>query len=77
MMQLDIQKAYDIVDRKAMECVLNEIGFPNQFTNWIMLAVTFVSYRFNINGNYTTIMKANRGLRQGDPISPLLFVIMM
>jgi hypothetical protein len=77
MMQLDIQKAYDIIDWRAMECVLKEVGFPNQFTNWIMIAVTSVSYRFNINGNHTTIMKANRGLRQGDPISSLLFVIMM
>ncbi|GAU28950.1 hypothetical protein TSUD_59630 [Trifolium subterraneum] len=77
MMQLDLQKAYDTIDWNAMECVLNEVGFPKQFTKWIMIAVTSVSYRFNINGNHTTIMKANRGLRQGDPISPLLFVIMM
>ncbi|PNX94562.1 ribonuclease H [Trifolium pratense] len=77
MMQLDIQKAYDTIDWKAIECVLNEVGFPKKFTNWIMIAVTSVSYRFNINGNYTNIMKANCGLRQGDLISPLLFVIMM
>jgi hypothetical protein len=77
MMQLDIQKAYDTIDWNALECVLNEVGFPKQFSKWFMIIVTSVSYRFNINGNHTTVMKANRGLRQGDPISPLLFVIMM
>lgn len=77
MMQMDIQKTYGTIDWKAMECVLNEIGFPSQFTKWIMIDVASVSYRFNINGDDTSIMQAKRGLRQGDPISPLLFVIMM
>lgn len=77
MMQMDIQKTYGTIDWKAMECVLNEIGFPSQFTKWIMIDVASVSYRFNINGDDTSIMQAKRSLRQGDPISPLLFVIMM
>ncbi|CAK8532362.1 unnamed protein product [Lathyrus sativus] len=42
-----------------------------------MTAVTTVSYRFNINGNYTDKVEARRGIRQGDPLSPLLFVIIM
>lgn len=76
-MQVDIQKAYDTVDWKAIECVFKEMGFPRLFVNWIMVAVTTVSYRFNINGEHSEVVKARMGLRQGDPTSPLLFVIVM
>jgi hypothetical protein len=77
MMQLDLQKAYDTVDWHALQHILREVGLPNQFIQWIMLGVTSVSYKFNIHGRHTGFMKARRGLRQGDPISPLLFVIAM
>ncbi|XP_058747226.1 uncharacterized protein LOC131620243 [Vicia villosa] len=42
-----------------------------------MTTVTTLSYRFKINGSYTDSMAAKRGIRQGDPLSPLLFVITM
>ncbi|XP_058727134.1 uncharacterized protein LOC131598565 [Vicia villosa] len=42
-----------------------------------MTAVSTVSYKFNVNGYHTDIMEARRGLRQGDSISSMLFVIVM
>lgn len=42
-----------------------------------MLGTTTVTYRFNINREYTEVLEANRGLRKGDTISPLFFVIIM
>lgn len=57
MIQLDIQKAYDTVDWRAMECVLKEVGFSMQFINKIMVAIKSVSYRFNINGEYTRVIR--------------------
>lgn len=53
------------------------IGLPHQFINLIMLTTKIVSYKFNVNGVYTKVMPAMRGIRQGGPLSPILFVIMM
>lgn len=71
MMQLDLHKAYDMVNWRAMECILKEIGLPMQFVSWIMTGVSTVSYRFNVNGTYSDIMQAKRGIRQGDPMSQI------
>lgn len=53
------------------------MGFPRKFVSWIMKVVTTVSYRFSMNGICTRKMEAKIGLRQGDLISPLLFIIIM
>ncbi|XP_050908374.1 uncharacterized protein LOC127121998 [Lathyrus oleraceus] len=76
-LQLDIQKSYDIVDWYVLENILKEFGFPKRFTRWVVVVVSIVSYRFNIRGVHTSTMKSRRGLRQGDPMYHLLFVIMM
>lgn len=77
MIQMDLQKAYDSVEWIALENILKEMNFPNRFIHWVMLTVTTVSYRYKVNGEVTNILKAKKGLRQGDPLSPLLFVIVM
>lgn len=77
MLQLDIQKADDTVDWFALENILKELGFPNKFTRWLMVAVTTVSYRLNIGGMHTITMKARRSLKQGDPICHILFIAVM
>jgi hypothetical protein len=66
-----------MVDWSALKDILQEVSIHNTFISWIMTTVTTVSYRFNINGKYTDRMEAQRGIRQGDPLSPLLFVITM
>lgn len=77
MIQIDLQKAYDMISWQALNTIMQELDIPQFFLNWIMNSLTIVSYRFSINGNLSKILYAKRGIRQGDPISPYLVAILM
>ncbi|XP_074278274.1 uncharacterized protein LOC141601867 [Silene latifolia] len=57
--------------------MLKALKFPAQFRHWIMQCVTTASYSLNLNGEVFGFFQGNRGLRQRDPLSPLLFTICM
>lgn len=67
MMQIDLKKAYDMVHWDALECILKEVGMPQQFIRWVMLDVSVVSFRFNINGCRSNLLQAKCGIHQGVP----------
>ncbi|XP_058726459.1 uncharacterized protein LOC131597811 [Vicia villosa] len=74
---MDIQKAYDSVVWQALKSIMTEMSFPRKFIDWTMLVVTTVSYQLNNNGRVTKSMQANKGLRQGDSIYPLILMVVL
>ena len=75
--KLDIEKAYDHVNWEALLNLLNRMGFGVKWCKWIRTCISTIQFSVLINGSLADIFGSLRGLRQGDPLSPLLFLIMM
>ena len=73
--KLDLQKAYDRVNWSFLNAVLLHFGFNETFTGWIMACVSSISFEVIVNGGKSECFKPSRGLRQGDLLSPYLFIL--
>ncbi|XP_074315726.1 uncharacterized protein LOC141651935 [Silene latifolia] len=77
LVKIDLRKAYDTVEWDFLSQMLSALKFPEKFIDLVMVCVTSPSYSLSLNGNSFGFFKGCRGLRQGDPLSPLLFTICM
>ncbi|GAU35013.1 hypothetical protein TSUD_103360 [Trifolium subterraneum] len=74
-LKIDITKAFDTLDWNFLLKVLKTFGFNDVFCNWIHVILHSAFLSISINGKAHGYFSCSRGVRQGDPLSPLLFCL--
>ncbi|XP_039134322.1 uncharacterized protein LOC120271710 [Dioscorea cayenensis subsp. rotundata] len=75
LLKIDIEKAFDTINWNLILATLQRMCFPDIWIKWIESCLTSTSFSFFINGRPSRWMASSRGVRQGDSISPLLFIL--
>ena len=75
--KIDLHKAFDTLDWEFILAVLSAMKFPPIFIEWIRGCITTSRFSISVNGGLVGFFKGARGVKEGDPLSPYLFVLAM
>ncbi|KAK3212501.1 hypothetical protein Dsin_017207 [Dipteronia sinensis] len=73
LLKLDFEKAYDSVDHEFLDAMMKGMGFWERWRQWIRSCISTLMLSVLVNRSPTAQFRVERGLRQGDPLSPFLF----
>jgi retron-type reverse transcriptase len=74
---VDFKKAFDSVSHEAIQRTLDHLQLHSNFQHTVLDMLSDIKIRILVNGELTELILIERGTKQGDPISPTLFVLMI
>jgi hypothetical protein len=74
-LKIDTEKAFDTMEWSFLLNILRCFGFSNIWINWINECISSPTFSVLLNGSPFGMIKSERGLIQGDSLSPFLFII--